>query len=182
MMPTIIAFFVTLLLAITAEAEDNWPSWRGPSGTGVAAETASPPTTWSDTENVRWKVPLPGRGHSTPVVWGDRIFVTAAVATGPKLPSRMSGRPGAHDNLPVDSEHKFFVIAIDRRSGNVLWEQTEHFVDKDATSETFEVREDRQGNAYAQFGDGQRGARLPSGAENVRAVYRAGLGTAGNVT
>ena len=101
-----------LLLSSTALAQD-WPSWRGPNGTG--AVDADPPTTWSDTENVRWKVRLPGRGHSTPIVVGDRVFVTAAIPVGEKLPPKESGRPGAHDNLPVDSAHEFVVIAINRK-------------------------------------------------------------------
>ena len=54
----------------------NWPSWRGPSGNGVSAESA--PVKWSKTENVRWRLPLPGAAGATPVVWGDRIFLTSA--------------------------------------------------------------------------------------------------------
>lgn len=103
----------------------NWPQWRGPFGTGVASD-AQPPTEWSDSKNVRWKTRLPGRGHSTPIVWNDRIFVTTAVPVGPKLPPRPSGRPGAHDNLPVDREYKFVVMAIDRNDGSVVWEKSVH--------------------------------------------------------
>ncbi len=69
-----------LLLGMVAAraAEGDWPQWRGPLGTGVAPE-ADPPVEWSETKNVRWKVALPGKGHSTPIVWGDRIFLTTAV-------------------------------------------------------------------------------------------------------
>lgn len=107
------------------ELPTHWPQWRGPFGTGVAID-ADPPTDWSDNKNVRWKTPLPGRGHSSPIVFGDRIFVTAAIPIGPKLPPRPSGRPGAHDNLPVDSKHRFVVIAINRADGSVVWEKTVH--------------------------------------------------------
>ncbi len=109
-----------------AQTLSNWPQWRGPTGTGTAGSSARPPAEWSDSENVRWKTPLPGRGHSTPIIWGDRVFVTAAVATGPKLTPRMSGRPGAHDNLPVDRKYQFVVCAIDRLSGSVIWQRTVH--------------------------------------------------------
>ena len=62
----------------TADHERDWLQWRGPLGTGVAPE-ADPPVEWSETKNVRWKVALPGKGHSTPIVWGDRIFLTTTV-------------------------------------------------------------------------------------------------------
>ncbi len=57
---------------------DSWPQWRGPLGTGTAPN-ADPPISWSETENVRWKTPLPGLGHSSPIVWGDLVFVTTAI-------------------------------------------------------------------------------------------------------
>jgi hypothetical protein len=53
---------------------DNWPQWRGPLATGVAPK-GNPPTEWSTTKNVEWKVALPGRGSASPIVWGDRIFI-----------------------------------------------------------------------------------------------------------
>src|SRR5262249_25916891 len=62
----------------------NWPSFRGPDGTGVA-DGQHPPITWNlkDGENVRWKTPIPGLGHACPVIWGDRIFVTTAISSKP---------------------------------------------------------------------------------------------------
>lgn len=105
------------------QADDSWPQWRGANGTGYAGEV-HPPTTWSDEENVQWKCPLPGRGHSTPIVTDTLVFLTAALPTGEKLTPKMSGRPGAHDNLPVDREYKFIVIAIDRKTGDVRWQTT----------------------------------------------------------
>lgn len=101
----------------------DWPQWRGPLGTGAAPD-ADPPISWSDTENIRWKVALPGSGHSTPVVWGNRIFVTAAIAHGPALAPRHSQAPGAHDNDPVTHHQKWVVLALDRQDGRVLWQQT----------------------------------------------------------
>src|SRR5688572_6661248 len=92
--------------------EDNWPTWRGPLGTG-AAPHADPPVEWDEDRNVRWKAELPGLGHSSPVVWGDRIFLTTAVSVGAALPPRHSRAPGAHDNLPVTHKQQFVVLAVD---------------------------------------------------------------------
>jgi outer membrane protein assembly factor BamB len=67
-------------IALAQSADKNWPAWRGPLATGVAPQ-ADPPTEWSDSKNMRWKVAIPGRGHATPIVWGDRIYVLSAVKT-----------------------------------------------------------------------------------------------------
>jgi outer membrane protein assembly factor BamB len=64
--------------------QSNWPQWRGPLGTGEAPQ-GSPPIKWSETENIKWKVKLPGSGTSTPIVWGDKIFIQTAIATGKKV-------------------------------------------------------------------------------------------------
>lgn len=116
---------LSLLCFIDARAEDNWPQWRGPLGTG-AAPNADPPVEWSESKNVRWKVALPGKGHSTPIVWGDRIYLTTAVPFGEALPPRPSTAPGTHDGVPVTHRHEFAVLAVDRRDGNVLWQTTVH--------------------------------------------------------
>jgi outer membrane protein assembly factor BamB len=76
----------TLLIPAGVFAQ-NWPQWRGPLANGVAPD-ANPPVEWSETKNVKWKVALPGSGTSTPVVWGDRIFLTTAVNTGKPGPAR----------------------------------------------------------------------------------------------
>ncbi|MEM6979954.1 MAG: PQQ-binding-like beta-propeller repeat protein [Planctomycetota bacterium] len=88
---------------------ESWPHWRGPTGNGVAPES-TPPTTWSATNNVKWKLPIPGSGSGSPIVWEDRVFVVTAVPTG-----RGRGR------LP---ELEFLTIAVDRRSGKELWRRT----------------------------------------------------------
>lgn len=112
-----------LISATLSPAAPEWPQWRGPLGTGEAPG-AKPPLEWSEQKNVRWKTPLPGLGHSTPVVAGKQVFVTTAVPVGEKLPPRFSGVPGAHDNLPVTQRHRFAVISLDRSSGKILWEKT----------------------------------------------------------
>jgi outer membrane protein assembly factor BamB len=98
------------LLALTAaqSPSQQWFQWRGPMNNGVAPGPA--PLAWSDSSNVAWKVAIPGRGHSSPVVWGDRIFVTTAIPA-----------EGATGGLV---EHRFVVMAIDRATGKTAWEQT----------------------------------------------------------
>lgn len=118
-----IAFASCLMVVYAGEfasAWADWPQWRGPLGTGVAPKS-NPPLEWDATTNIRWKSHVPGRGHSTPVVSGDTVFLTTAVQTGPKLEPRRSGRPGAHDNVPVDSKHQFKVLAYNRRNGALRW-------------------------------------------------------------
>jgi outer membrane protein assembly factor BamB len=103
----------------------NWPAWRGPLATGVAP-TADPPLAWNEADgtNIRWKTEIPGRGHSTPIIWNNRIFLTTAIHVGDALPPRPSTAPGNHDNLPVTHLHRFVVLAVDRTSGKILWQKT----------------------------------------------------------
>ena len=100
-----------------ASADRYWPQWRGPQGTGVST-TANPPSEWSETKNVRWKVEVPGRGSSTPVVWGDRIYVLTAVPVGIAGDAAHAARGG----LPL-VPHKFMIMAFDRKSGKLVWER-----------------------------------------------------------
>jgi outer membrane protein assembly factor BamB len=105
-----------------ADALASWPQWRGPLGTG-ASPTAQPPIEWSESKNIRWKTPLPGKGHSTPIVWGDQIFLTTAIPYGDPIKPRFV-RPGAHDNLSMTYHHEFAVLAVSRKTGKLLWQQT----------------------------------------------------------
>ncbi len=68
-----------------------WPQWRGPLATGEAP-LANPPLEWSEEKNVRWKVEVPGRGQSSPVVWNDLVFVTTAVPVGKAAPAKSADR------------------------------------------------------------------------------------------
>ena len=118
-----------LLLLNGIVVADDWPQWRGPNGTGSVAVRAGengPPVAWSPTHNVAWKCPLAGRGHSTTIVSGDRVFLTTAIPIGNPLPPRMSQRPGEHDNLPVTSKMRFVVMCLDRKDGRVIWEKSVH--------------------------------------------------------
>ena len=119
----------------------NWPQWRGPDANGMARGDA--PLRFSDTENVKWKTPIPGRGQSTPVVWGDRIFLTTAIpvageprpATPPPAPAVQAtpaestqGRRGpggfGGGNAGPQQEHRFEVLCVSRASGKILWQKT----------------------------------------------------------
>lgn len=117
--------FSLLPLASTRAADGDWPQWRGPLGTG-AAPAADPPVEWSETKNIRWKVPLPGKGHSTPIVWGDRIYLTTAIPFGKSLPPKHSTAPGTHDGVPVTQWHEFAVLAVDRADGKIVWQKNVH--------------------------------------------------------
>jgi outer membrane protein assembly factor BamB len=108
-------------------AAANWPQWRGPQGQGISDET-SLPTEWSPTTNIKWKAAIAGRGHSAPVVWGDRVFLTTAVegeiVPGHQAPVHMMGAdPFLHpDSMGVDRRNTLKVMALDVATGRLLWE------------------------------------------------------------
>lgn len=111
------------LAAQTQKPAASWPHWRGPTHTGVAS--AAVPLTWSDTSNVRWKVEVPGRGFSTPVAWGDRLFLTTAISTGKKADAPApSGGGRAGGGAGVGEEYRFEVMAVDHASGKTIWQRT----------------------------------------------------------
>ena len=111
----VIALAVVVLVVAARGGGDgdgaNWPSWRGPLNSGVAPD-ADPPVEWSESENIRWKVDLPGPGHATPVVWGERIFVLSAVKTEKAV--EPASKP--------THVYRFVVSALDRGTGKTLWQ------------------------------------------------------------
>jgi outer membrane protein assembly factor BamB len=113
-----LAALTSVLAATDPAAERFWAQWRGPYATGIS-KYANPPVEWSETKNVRWKVEIPGRGSSSPVVWGDRIFLLTAVPVGVSGPAEHAPRGGVQ---PRDV-HRFMVLALDRRTGKVVWER-----------------------------------------------------------
>jgi len=93
--------FKLLLLANPTDgiaAEDVWPQWRGPSGDNVTL-SRNLPMSWSKTENIVWKAPLPGWGTSTPVIWGDAIFLT------------------------TQEEDRLLLLRLDRVTGKIAWQR-----------------------------------------------------------
>jgi outer membrane protein assembly factor BamB len=103
-------------------AGDFWPQWRGPLATGVSP-TANPPVEWSETKNVRWKVELPGKGHSTPIVFGETVFVQTAEPVGPATKPVHDSAPGVHDSVPVTHRHQFSLLALRRKDGQLVWKK-----------------------------------------------------------
>jgi outer membrane protein assembly factor BamB len=103
----------------------NWPSFRGPNGTGVV-EGQNPPVEFDgkSMKNVNWKTEIPGLGHSCPVVWGNRVFITTAISSGEKDPKIRIGNYGDVASVNDTSSHTYQVFCLDRDTGKVLWKQT----------------------------------------------------------
>ena len=114
-----------LFVSVPLHGEGSWQQWRGPLATGEAPD-ADPPIEWSETRNVRWKTALPGKGHSTPIVTGNRIFLTAALPTGEAFEPRHDTAHGTHHGVAVTHRHEFAVIAVDRTDGVIAWQRTVH--------------------------------------------------------
>jgi outer membrane protein assembly factor BamB len=110
---------VALLLALGTTNNVEWPQWRGPFNNGMAAGDA--PVEWGP-RDVRWQMPIPGRGHSTPVVAGTHMFLTTAVPTGKRTAPQTTGRAGGGADAGL--EHRFDVLAVDRTTGTLLWQRT----------------------------------------------------------
>jgi len=109
----------------------EWAQFRGPGGQGVSSEKGLPDD-WSGTRNVIWKTAIPGRGHSSPVLWGDRIFLTTAIE-GDVVPGAkgvkhvIDGQDFVHpQGVGDDRRHTFKVLAVGARDGKILWEQIAH--------------------------------------------------------
>jgi len=150
---------------------ENWPHWRGPATTGVSSETGLPER-WSDTENIAWRAPLRGLGISSPIVWGDQVFVTSQLGRGAR-------RAGNHPTLvqggnPADAGERalgggsaatadkvsFLVTALNRVDGRKLWEyelpaegRLAEVHDKHNLASSSPVTDGRR--VYAWFGTGQ---------------------------
>ena len=133
----VLSLTVSWCLMVQAQSAAHWPQWRGPFFNGMARGDA--PTTWSDTSNIKWKTEIPGRGHSTPAIWGDRIFLTTAIPTG-KPPaaappsdasqaatsnqSQGGGQQRGQRNSGPLLEHRFELLCLDRKTGKILWQRT----------------------------------------------------------
>jgi outer membrane protein assembly factor BamB len=122
------ASIVLLALGATLSAGENWPQWRGPGSQGISSEAALP-TEWSSVKNIVWKTALPA-GHSSPIVWENRIFLTAAiegeVVPGAKAVNHtVDGQVWLHpDSVAADKKQTLKLLSLDAGSGKVLWERT----------------------------------------------------------
>ena len=108
-----------------ATTNANWPQFRGPDGAGISAST-NLPDHWSATENVAWKTDLPGRSWSSPIVWGDRVFLTAVVNSGESEPPKKGLYLGGNRPEPPKAEHQWKVLCLDLATGKLLWNKTVH--------------------------------------------------------
>lgn len=152
-LPTVALCLALALPAASALAATDWPTWRGSSGTG-SAPGAQPPLKWSDTQNIKWKAPIPGLGFSTPIVWQDRIYLLTAIETTEEDPAAKSaaaaptpppppkegdakagegksrggrrGGPGGGfgGGMKPTKYHEFVVLALDRSTGKTVWQKT----------------------------------------------------------
>jgi outer membrane protein assembly factor BamB len=138
----------TVVMVVGSASSDpaHWPQWRGPFFNGVARTAA--PVEFSDTKNIKWKIEIPGRGFSTPVIWGDRIYLTTAVPTGkttqPAPPPEQAQTPPAQNPTEnpaqnpgggrrqgrgpgggsgTGEEQKFVVMCLDKKTGKTIWER-----------------------------------------------------------
>lgn len=101
--PSAVRLLLAAMLVVVIPAlvlGENWPAWRGPRGDGTSLET-NVPVQWSATENIVWKVPIPGKGHASPIVWGSRIFVVTA----------------------IEDKEQRVLLCLDRTNGKVLWQR-----------------------------------------------------------
>lgn len=111
---------------LSQQSLENWHQWRGPLANGTAPK-GSPPVKWDDHTHIKWKTPLSGLGSSTPIIWGDLVFVLTAIDTGrqadpadvPKLNPRFEKK-----TQPPTTYHQFVVLALDRTTGAIRWQRT----------------------------------------------------------
>ena len=130
----LIALFVALLSSATMHAQ-QWPQFRG-NRAGVAADDPRLPDTWSTTENIAWKLDIPGRSWSSPVVWGNHVFVVTAInaaqpnptlnAVGTYLARSLGGPMSGADITKPTDEHRWVLYDVDFQSGKVNWERAIH--------------------------------------------------------
>lgn len=125
----LLSVILILSLSFSVKAVQNpdeyWPQWRGPLATG-AAKKGNPPIEFSETKNLKWKTPIPGKGHATPVVWGDKIIVLTSVPTSEKPAAAGSAAEQDNRMAPNRAEfiHEFKVILINRNNGQIIWDKT----------------------------------------------------------
>jgi len=132
----LLSFCITKSLISAELSEENryWNQWRGPNMDGIYHE-ADPPINWSETRkdsvNVKWKTKIPGFGHSSPVIWKDRVFLLSAIEVGEKIQSEDIKK--TQKELPVwrrlmgkqaNRYLRFVISAFDRKSGDIVWERT----------------------------------------------------------
>jgi len=120
-----LAFPLVVLACTSVWAQENWPQFRGEQSLGVAVNK-NLPTTWSTNQNVAWKVAVPGVGWSSPIVWGDKIFVTSVIKDGEVEPPKKGLYFGGDRPTPSTNTHHWMVYGFDWKTGNKIWERQVH--------------------------------------------------------
>ena len=123
--PLAVVLLFCLHNLLSAQAQEHWPQFRGPESRGIASGP-NLPDRWSATENVAWKTDVPGRGWSSPVVWGERVFLTTAVNSGELETPKKGLYFGGNRPEPREVQLDYKVLCLDLASGRKLWEQSVH--------------------------------------------------------
>ncbi len=108
-----------------ARGDEGWPQFRGPRSAGFL-DTADLPESWNATENIVWKTPVPGRGWSSPIVWGDRVFLTSALSVGEEEAAKKGLYLGGDRSKPSGNAHRWMVYCLGLEAGKLLWEREAH--------------------------------------------------------
>lgn len=157
----LVLFFSNYLFAQEklSEYEKNWPQWRGPYATGVAP-VGNPPIEWNENTNVKWKVEIPGKGHATPIIWGDQIILLSAVQSDKKVDTEEPEEDQQQNQwmspTKTDYIHEFVVLSVDRNNGIIRWQTT--------------VREELPHSSTHQFGSWASNSPVTDGV-NIYAYF-----------
>lgn len=155
----IVPVFFAVVASVSAadfssECQHQWHQWRGPLANGTAPH-CDPPVQWSETSHVKWKVPIPGEGSATPIVWGNQVFVVTAIRTDrtvDALPKPEQEPPGGYKTERPKNFYRFEVMSLDRLTGKTCWQRTA------AEAVPHEGRHDT--NSYASASPSTDGERL----------------------
>lgn len=125
MIPSYVKIYLFIAVCtLPAAAQNNWPSFRGPRAEGIA-KGATTATTWDveKSENILWKKEIPGLGHSSPIIWGDKLFVTTAVNQRRAAPLKVGlyGDPGSADDNDVQ---QWRIVCLNKKTGEIVWDKT----------------------------------------------------------
>lgn len=111
-----------------SEFEKNWHQWRGPQMTGLSPN-GNPPLEWSEEKNIKWKIQVPGKGHATPIIWGDQMFIQTAIPLEQAAPppQKKEGEEGGRRGMPsrkTTLKHGYVILSINKDDGKILWQKT----------------------------------------------------------
>ena len=129
---TLLFFLVFANLSFSADTtNNNWPSWRGPMANGEAVN-CDPPTQWSETQHIKWKTPIPGKGQSSPIIWGDQIFITTAIELDKEASKEAVKRLKKSRHIlqtlfrvmeTPENIIQFMVYSFNRHNGEINWQK-----------------------------------------------------------